>query len=104
MNVMQKIPAKMIRKMRNQRFSVATDGVLLYADPFLGRLENETKQLVVGLDWAKQRFELKHQDTITAVFDLADGVEKACRAAFNAYFRMFEALCRQGGEAQPVAA
>ena len=53
MNVMQQIPAGMIRKMRNKRFSVTADGVLLYADPILGRLENETKQLVVALNFAE---------------------------------------------------
>ena len=102
MNVMQQIPAKMIKRMRKQRFSVAADGVLLYADPILGRLENEAKRLVVSLNVAQQRFELKHEDAITAVFDIADGIEKACRAAFNAYFSAFEQLCHP--KPQPVAA
>jgi len=104
MNVMQQIPAEMIRRMKKKRFSVTADGVLLYADPFLGRLENDAKRLVVALNVAQQRFELKHEGAITAAFDIADGIEKACRAAFNAYFSTFEQLCHPNPQSQPVAA
>ena len=104
MNVMQQIPAEMIRRMKKRRFSVAADGVLLYADPILGRLENHTKRLVVALNVAKQRLELKHEGAVTAAFDLANGIEKACLSAFHAYFSAFEQLCQTARQPQPVAA
>jgi hypothetical protein len=85
----------LIRQMRKAFFDVSPEGVLVYQDPFIGRLDSPRKGLIVELIPGAARLELKIQGKITARFDLTEGVGSACERACVAYFEAVRSLSAQ---------
>ncbi len=84
-----------VRQMRKAFFDVSPEGVLVYQDPFIGRLDNPRRGLVVELNPASACLELKVGGRLSGRFYLKEGVADACQRACGAYFEAVASLAGQ---------
>lgn len=94
-NIPAVLPSRTAALMNESFFGMDQDGVLVYKDPFIGRLENRRLDLVVRINAEATTLELHAGDTVIADFEFSDNVVHACRDAFGAYFSEFERRCRR---------
>jgi len=103
MRQVKKTNKNLVQKMQQVFFDLSPENVLVYQDPIIGQLANRDKQLAVVANLEKAQLELKLAGQIEEVFELSRGIAKACRNAFGAYFKTFEALCQQKRETARAA-
>ena len=73
-------------RMREARFDVGDDDVLVYLDPTIGRYENAKFELAVRLAPGGRQLELHVRGCVAAKFDLEAGVARACMDASASCF------------------
>ena len=52
------------KKMHKRQFDIADDGVLIYMDPLVGRLENKKRRLVIKVHREANQIELLAKDHV----------------------------------------
>ncbi len=94
MQMPEPLDSKIVRRMQKTFFDVDASGTLVYRDPIIGPLASAARRIRVAVNAAKQSLELHVGEIVEQRFALKDGVERACREAFAAYFETFERACQ----------
>ena len=88
----------MPEKLQREFFDVSPDDILVYSDPLIGPLHNPQHHLSVKMNGKKSRLELVFNGNIEQVFELGEGIARACQDAFAAYFQTLQDLFRNGDQ------
>jgi hypothetical protein len=90
----ESIQERLGKRMRPAFFEIASDGVLVYLDPFIGPLASRERELAVKLNPDKSQLELQVGNRVESTYHPTEDAIAACRAASGAFFEAVLRLCR----------